>query len=109
MPDNLLLVDHRQGGDARARSPRCFHPITGLTCRGDEAVQATGHRRTAAPGPRRQLGQVVVRVAGAQRGSFTQGGWEGLPPNRIGLERVDQIRAGARQRRPCGGDWPFPR
>src|ERR1700693_340617 len=63
MRDNLLLVDHRRCDDARARSPRCFHPITALTRRGDEAVQATGHRRTAAAGPRGQLGQVGARVA----------------------------------------------
>jgi len=67
MPDNLLLVDHRQCADARARSPRCFHPITALTRRGDQTVEAAGHRRPATAGAFRQLRQVVVGVAGATR------------------------------------------
>src|ERR1700686_1718107 len=70
-----------------ARSP----PITALTRRGDQTVEASGHGRTAAAGALRQLRQIVVRVADAKRRRLPQRRRQCLPAFGICLERGDGL------------------
>src|ERR1700688_689904 len=67
------------------------HPITAPTRRGDQAVEAAGHRRTAAAGAFRQPRQVVVRVAGAKRRRLPQRRRQRLPARGIRLQDDDRL------------------
>ena len=93
----------------RAGPAPCLHPITALARRGDQALEAAGHRRAAAPCAFGQLREVVVRDDGrAARGLAHRGG-QRLPARGIGLEQGDRTRAGARRPRPSGAGWRSPR
>src|SRR5580704_3002047 len=68
------------------------HRITVLTRGSDQAVEAPGHRRTAAACPFRQPRQVIVRMAGSQLGGLANRRRQRLPPRQVCLEQGDRLQ-----------------
>ena len=112
-PDAAEAVDANSHSHARqppvtvdsAPGGAHFHPITALTCRGDQTVQAPGHRRPAAPGALRQLCQVVVGMAGSELGGLAECRWQRLPAHRRPPRALRSTRADAPLRPPSGAGW----
>ena len=96
-PPFVAMIDAGSG-------PRS-HPITALARRGDQAVQAPGHRRPAAAGAFGQLSEVVIGVASAKGRRLTERRGQRPPACGVGLEHGDRTRAAAPRRPRSGAGW----